>query len=69
MLVLTRKCGEEIWIGEQIRFFVVDVRRRCVKLAIDAPASVIIRRGELVRQAPDAGDIPVVVGTSASETT
>lgn len=47
MLVLTRKLGESIRIGDDIRITVVETDGRAVKLGIDAPRSVIVHREEV----------------------
>jgi carbon storage regulator len=47
MLVLSRKQGEEIVIGGNIRVKVVEVGGNRVKLAFSAPVEVPIRRSEL----------------------
>ncbi len=47
MLVLTRRLGEAITIGENIRIVVVDISGHQVKLGIDAPKEVEIYREEL----------------------
>ncbi len=47
MLVLTRKLNETIVIDGNIRVQVLEVRGGRVRLGIEAPAEVNIRRGEL----------------------
>ena len=47
MLVLTRKVGDKIWIGDEICVTVVQVERGKVRIGIEAPRSVAIRRAEL----------------------
>ena len=47
MLVLTRKLGEEIVVGEGIRITVVKLDGQRVRLGIDAPQEVSIRRTEV----------------------
>jgi carbon storage regulator len=47
MLILTRKRGTSIRIGEDIVITVIHSGRTTVKLGIDAPASVKVTRGEL----------------------
>lgn len=48
MLVLERKKGDRVWIGSEISVRVKGIKGgTAVKLEIDAPASVPIRRGEL----------------------
>jgi len=48
MLVLSRRKGESIVIGDQMRVTVVEIHGRRVRLAIDAPAEVKVLRAELV---------------------
>jgi len=52
MLVLTRKVGEAILLGEDVRVTVLSVSRRYVRLSIVAPPSVRVDREEFaVRRA------------------
>ncbi len=57
MLVLTRKLGEKILIGEDITITVVEIGKSRLKLGIEAPAGHRILRSELVLDdgRPDAG--------------
>ena len=48
MLVLSRKLGEKIYIGENICITVVDIDRGKIRLGIDAPRNVPIYRQELL---------------------
>jgi carbon storage regulator len=50
MLVLSRKPGEQVVLGNGITLTVVEVRGGRVRLAFDAPAQVRIRRAELARR-------------------
>lgn len=52
MLVLTRKRGEEILIGDKIKLIVNRIAGNRVTLAINAPDNVAILRGELEPAAP-----------------
>ena len=47
MLVLTRKLNEGIHIGDHIVLRVLGIRGSNVRLGIDAPKSIAIRRSEL----------------------
>jgi carbon storage regulator len=47
MLVLTRKAGESIVIGSEIRVTVLEMQGRQIRLGIDAPAEVTVHRGEV----------------------
>jgi carbon storage regulator len=61
MLVLTRRTGEEIVIGPDIRVTVVAVNGSNVRLGITAPASVRVDRKEVdeLRQVSGSRDPPV----------
>ncbi len=47
MLVLTRKCGEEILIDGTVRISVVQCKNGRVRLGIDAPRDVKVVRSEI----------------------
>jgi carbon storage regulator len=47
MLVLTRKLGESIRIGDDIIIKVVDLDSRHVKLGIEAPKKIAVNREEI----------------------
>jgi carbon storage regulator len=53
MLIIGRRAGESIWIGDEIEIKVVDVTPSRVSLGLAAPRQWRIRRGE-VRQAEEA---------------
>lgn len=47
MLILTRKPGESITIGDDIKIQVIEIKGKQVRLGIDAPKSYIIHREEV----------------------
>jgi len=47
MLVLTRKLGESIRIGDNVVIKIVDLDGRHVKLGIEAPKNVSVNREEI----------------------
>jgi carbon storage regulator len=47
MLVLTRKAGESIVIGSEIRVTVLEMQGRQIRLGIEAPAEISVHRGEV----------------------
>jgi carbon storage regulator len=52
MLVLARKVGQQIVIGDQIEVTVLEVRGEQVRLGINAPRSIAVHRKELLEQVP-----------------
>ena len=53
MLVLSRKAGEAIRIGDSVVVKVVRIHGNRIKLAIDAPKDIPVHRGE--REPPKEG--------------
>ena len=47
MLVLTRKAGESIVIGSEIRVTVLELQGRQIRLGIEAPSDISVHRGEV----------------------
>ena len=47
MLVLTRRVGERLTIGDDIKLTVLSVRNNRVRLGLDAPAEVTVVRDEV----------------------
>lgn len=47
MLVLTRRLGETIVIGDDIVIKVVDIHGKQIRIGIEAPAEVSVYRGEI----------------------
>ncbi len=50
MLVLSRRVGESIVIGDDVTVTVLEVRGDIVRVGIDAPRSVAVHRAELLEQ-------------------
>ena len=48
MLVLSRKIGERIWIGEDIYLVALGIQKGSMRFGIEAPKSVNIVREELL---------------------
>jgi len=47
LLILTRKLGESITIGDNIKVSVLGIRGRQVRLGIEAPNDVVVHREEI----------------------
>ncbi|MCA9090394.1 MAG: carbon storage regulator [Planctomycetaceae bacterium] len=57
MLVLSRKPGEAIFVGDSISIRVSEIRGNRVKLCIDAPPDVRVLRSEVAAQI-ETQDVP-----------
>ena len=62
MLVISRRKGQSVSIGEEIELVVTEVHRSSVKLGIRAPRGMIVLRGEI----RDAIDEPSPASTSSA---
>ena len=63
MLVLSRKLGEKIFIGDNICITVVDIDRGKIRLGIEAPRTVPVFRQELLPINPSTepkADTPIL---------
>jgi len=60
MLVLTRKVGEEIVIGDDIHLMVVAIKGAKVRIGISAPKGVVVDRQE-VREQRQHGILPALM--------
>ena len=58
MLVLSRRVGERVYIGNDITLEILSINRGIIRLGISAPAEVSIDRQE-VREARQTGTMPV----------
>jgi len=47
MLILTRKLGESIAIGDQIKVTLIEIQGKHVKIGVNAPKDVPIHRQEI----------------------
>ena len=50
MLVLTRKIGEKIQIGDDISILIMDIKGKQVRVGIEAPAAVKVHREEIYQK-------------------
>ena len=50
MLVLTRRLGESIWINDDIRIVIQNIRGNQVRVGIAAPKEMIVHREEIYQK-------------------
>ncbi len=65
MLVLTRKEGEQICIGDDIRITVVRAGGERMRLGIEAPPNTVILRSELKPSPSELANFPYGLTSSA----
>lgn len=58
MLVLSRKEGTEITIGDDIVLTVIRITEHTVRLGISAPRDMAIVRDDAIRKSPASGPVP-----------
>lgn len=63
MLVLSRKTGEKIMVGDDIVITVTEIMGGRVRIGIEAPRETVILRQEIAgRRNGDAGRLPPIAG-------
>jgi len=60
MLVLSRKAGETIWIGEDVEIVISEVKGDQVRIGIRAPRNIEVVRGELRKDISDSNTEAVI---------
>jgi len=54
MLILTRKIGEKIAVGDNITIALLDIKGGQVKIGIDAPKEISVHREEIYKRIRNA---------------
>jgi carbon storage regulator len=67
VLVLTRKAGERVLIGDDIVITVLDARGDGIRIGIDAPRGVTIQREEVVKAVTEANVAAAAAPADAEE--
>ncbi|MBE9542200.1 MAG: carbon storage regulator CsrA [Proteobacteria bacterium] len=50
MLVLTRKLGESITIGDDIKVTIIEIKGKQVRIGIEAPQQTVVHREEIYQK-------------------
>jgi carbon storage regulator len=67
MLVLTRKKGERVMIGDDIVITIIDIRGDGIRIGFDAPRGVPIQRAEVISAVSAANAEAAGIGASEGE--
>lgn len=67
MLVLTRKPGEQILVGKEVKITVIRISPNTVRIGIDAPPDMNIVRAELLSPGDPVPDRPPAMPAAAQE--
>ena len=68
MLILTRRIGETLTIGEDVTVTVLGVKGTQVRIGIKAPQHVAVHREEIYQRIESEGDAPATSGRFISAT-
>jgi len=66
MLVLTRRTGESVRIGDDVTVTVLDVRGDVVRVGIQAPRALAVHRDEVYRELRNANQQAAVATDAAA---
>lgn len=56
MLILTRKVGEKLRIGDDIAITILNIRGNQVKIGVEAPANISVHREEIYKLIQQASE-------------
>jgi carbon storage regulator len=67
VLILTRRVGEKVMIGDDVSVTVLRVKGNQVRLGVDAPKSVSVQREEIFNRMKSEGEEPGADGEESEE--
>lgn len=67
MLILTRRVGETLMIGDQVTVTVLGVKGNQVRIGINAPKDVAVHREEIFQRIKHEHDVPTGGSAGSSD--
>lgn len=67
MLILSRRAGESLIIGDNVRITIVAVAGNQVRVGIEAPKDVSVHREEIYERIHGAGSVATVTEKAAAD--
>ena len=69
MLILTRRVGETLMIGDEVTVTVLGVKGNQVRIGVNAPKEVAVHREEIyerIKREREGGDVPATPAAAVS---
>ena len=63
MLILTRRVGESLMIGDEVNVTVLGIKGNQVRIGVDAPKDVAVHREEIYQRIQNSNEDEKVDGT------
>ncbi|MDR2726923.1 MAG: carbon storage regulator CsrA [Deltaproteobacteria bacterium] len=63
MLILTRRPGESLYVGDTIRITVLGLQGKQVKIGLDVPEDTVVYREEVYRRVTEENRMALTIST------
>lgn len=61
MLILTRRPGESVYVGDNIRITVLSLQGKQVKIGLDVPSDMVVYREEVYRRVMEENRLALAI--------
>ncbi len=63
MLILTRRPGESLYVGDNIRITILSLQGKQVKIGLDVPADTVVYREEVYKRVMEENQMALATST------